>query len=189
MNIKDCFKNHTIDELKKIYRDNAKEPIIICLNPDMDRNIGAMLRTASGYFFQKMVIIGRRKTDFKSSVGMNHYMPIEYVKATKGIYNEEYDFTEIINYLIDLSKTHCIVIVELDDNSIKLTKMNDAINSTGKPPAFLMGNEKDGVPLEILNCDKFDKIIVEIPSIGLGRSYNVSNSFSMVYWEYIRNKN
>ena len=49
-----------------------------------------------------------------------------------------------------------------------------------------MGNEGNGIPVEILDCDKFNKIIVQIPMYGLVRSYNVSNSFSMVYWEYLR---
>jgi tRNA G18 (ribose-2'-O)-methylase SpoU len=185
-NVKDEYKNMSIDKLKTIYELNKNNAIVMCLNPDMDRNIGSIIRTASGNYFQKMVIIGRRKVDLKSAVGMNHYMPIEYVKATKGTYNDEYDFDIIIDYLVNLSNTHIIVMIEQHLSKINLNHMNVHINKSGKPPAFLLGNEGKGIPPEILNNVLIDKIIVEIPLYGLVRSYNVSNSFAMVYWEYMR---
>jgi len=186
LNISEQYSNHTIDELKQLYIDKSIDAIIMCLNPDMDRNIGNIIRTASASFFKKCVIIGRKRVNLKSSVGMNHYVPIEYVQATLGYHNQYYDFEKIISYLEEISKTHIIVFIELHKDSISLKNMNTLIKKSGKPPAFLVGNEGSGIPVELLECDKFDKIIVQIPMNGFVRSYNVSNSFAMIYWEYIR---
>jgi tRNA G18 (ribose-2'-O)-methylase SpoU len=187
-NVRDEFKNHSIPELKQIYLDRSTPEIVLFLNPDMDKNIGTILRTSSASFFSKFVIIGRRKTNIITAVGMNHYMPIEYVPACKGNHNEFLDIEKIETYLEDLSKTHTIVLCEISPSSISLNKMNSTLAARGKPPAFLLGNEKDGIPLELIESDRFEKITVEIPSPGYVRSYNVSNSFAMIYWEYIRDR-
>lgn len=186
INVRDEYKKYTIDELKQLYIDKSGKEIVMFLNPDMDKNIGCVMRTASSSFFQKIVIIGRRKTNFISSVGVNHYMPIEYVNASSGTYNENLNIDTIEQYLSNLSKTHMIILCEISDNSIPLKYMNDEIKKSGKPPAFLLGNEKNGIPSELINSDKFDKIIIEIPMSGFIRSYNVSNSFAMIHYEYTR---
>ena len=154
----------------------------------MDKNIGTILRTASASFFSKLVVLGRKKTNLITAVGMNHYMPIEYVPASVGIHNEFLDIPKIESYLEELSKTHTIVLCEISPDSIPLRKMNSILQDRMKPPAFLLGNEKDGIPTELINSSKFDKLIVEIPSPGFVRSFNVSNSFAMIYWEYIRDR-
>ncbi len=187
-NVRDVFKNHSVHELQTLYKEKAGNEIVMFLNPDMDKNIGTILRTASASFFSKFVIIGRKKTDFITAVGMNHYMPIEYVRASTGTYNEFLDIPVIESYLTELSKTHTIVLCEIAPESIPLKNMNSILKEKGKPPAFLLGNEKDGIPIELINSKKFDKIIIEIPIVGFVRSYNVSNTFAMIYWEYIREK-
>lgn len=186
INVCDKYKGKTFEELKQIYISKSGEEIVMFLNPDMDKNIGCVMRTASAYFFKKIVILGRKKTNFISSVGVNHYMPIEYINASSGIYNENLDIEKIEQYLIDLSKTHIIIFCEISDKSIKLQNMNKQIKLSGKPPAFLLGNEQKGIPIELINSEKFKKIIVEIPMYGFIHSYNVSNSFAMIYYEYIR---
>ncbi len=186
LNIKDELKSLKVENLRELYKNSAGDEIVMFLNPDMDKNIGSIIRTASASFFSKCVIIGRRKTNFISAVGMNHYMPIEYVSASCGQYNESLDIDKIIGYLYEVSKTHTIIFCEMSESSIPLTKMNSYISDRKKPPAFLLGNEKNGIPKILLDSDKFEKIIVEIPNPGFVRSYNVSNSFAMIYWEYIR---
>lgn len=187
-NVRDCFKSMTVDELQKLYKEKSGNEIVLFLNPDKDRNIGTIIRTASASFFSKFVIIGRKKTDFATAVGMNHYMPIEYVSASIGTYNELLNIPKIESYLTELSKTHTIILCEISPNSIPLQKMNSILKDRMKPPAFLLGNEKDGIPIELINSSKFEKLIVEIPFSGFVRSFNVSNSFAMIYWEYIRER-
>lgn len=186
-NVRDCFKSMTVSELQQFYKKNSGNEIVLFLNPDMDKNIGTILRTASASFFSKLVILGRKKTNLITAVGMNHYMPIEYVPASVGTHNEFLDIPKIESYLEELSKTHTIVLCEISPDSIPLRKMNSILKGI-KPPAFLLGNEKDGIPTELINSSKFEKLIVEIPSPGFVRSFNVSNSFAMIYWEYIRDR-
>ena len=188
LNVRDCFKSMSVSELQQFYKKNSGNEIVLFLNPDMDRNIGTILRTASASFFSKLVILGRKKTNLVTAVGMNHYMPIEYVPASVGTHNEFLDIPKIESYLEELSKTHTIVLCEISPDSIPLRKMNSILQDRMKPPAFLLGNEKDGIPTELINSSKFDKLIVEIPSPGFVRSFNVSNSFAMIYWEYIRDR-
>jgi len=187
LNVRDCFKSMSVSELQQFYKKNSGNEIVLFLNPDMDKNIGTILRTASASFFSKLVILGRKKTNLITAVGMNHYMPIEYVPASVGTHNEFLDIPKIESYLEELSKTHTIVLCEISPDSIPLRKMNSILKGI-KPPAFLLGNEKDGIPTELINSSKFNKLIVEIPSPGFVRSFNVSNSFAMIYWEYIRDR-
>ena len=188
LNIRDCFKSMSLSELQLFYKEKAGDEIVLFLNPDMDKNIGTILRTASASFFSKLVVLGRKKTNLVTAVGMNHYMPIEYVPASMGTHNEFLDILKIESYLAELSKTHTVVLCEISPNSVPLRKMNTALSERMKPPAFLLGNEKNGIPAELINSDRFEKLIVEIPSSGFVRSFNVSNTFAMIYWEYNRDR-
>ena len=51
---------------------------------------------------------------------------------------------------------------------------------------LLLGREKEGVPVELLN-DVVDAT-VEIPQFGIIRSLNVHVSASMIIWEYTRQR-
>ena len=48
---------------------------------------------------------------------------------------------------------------------------------------FLLGKEKEGVPVELLN--QVD-VCIEIPQYGLIRSFNVHVTGALVIWEYVK---
>ena len=48
---------------------------------------------------------------------------------------------------------------------------------------FLLGKEKEGVPVELLNLVD---VCVEIPQHGLIRSFNVHVTGALVIWEYVK---
>jgi tRNA guanosine-2'-O-methyltransferase len=51
--------------------------------------------------------------------------------------------------------------------------------------ALLLGKEKEGVPVELLNIVD---AAIEIPQFGVIRSLNVHVSASMLVWEYTRQR-
>ena len=52
-----------------------------------------------------------------------------------------------------------------------------------KKCVFLLGKEKEGVPVELLN--QVD-VCIEIPQHGLIRSFNVHVTGALVIWEYVK---
>lgn len=51
--------------------------------------------------------------------------------------------------------------------------------------ALLLGNEKEGLPVELL---RLVDSCVEIPQSGLIRSFNVHVTGALVLWEYVRQR-
>jgi len=183
LNVGDRFKNMTVPELQEHYRNRSGKNIVMCLNPDKDRNIGSVMRTACAHYFWKCVVIGRRKVDLRSSVGMHHYIPIEYVDASTGVHRTDLDIPLINKYLVDIAKTHIIIMCELDESNVSpygMWKKLSQDGNKGKPYAFLLGNEQNGIPRGILNCPDFEKIIVQLKMNDFVRSFNMSNTFSMI---------
>ena len=74
-----------------------------------------------------------------------------------------------------------IVAIEQSPTSIDYKKVREQIGSHGNI-AFLVGNEVDGVPAEILkHCD----IVAEIPMKGGKESLNVSTAFGIAVFRIL----
>ena len=57
-----------------------------------------------------------------------------------------------------------------------------------KKPVFIFGNETHGIDVKLLNYCKNLKgfRILSIPQFGILKSLNVSNSASIILWEYFK---
>jgi tRNA G18 (ribose-2'-O)-methylase SpoU len=180
-NVVDCLKNKSLLEIQEIYKQNSFPEQIGCLNLTGDQNIGLIVRTANLFCLSQVNILGRRPYDRRPTVGMHKYIPINIYRATVGISNENYDKSSILQHLKDMSNTHTIVFVE--QGGLPLT---NAFNNIQKPAYFIVGNEGQGIPDDIISFQP--SITVSIPQFGVGRSHNVAIATSMVLWEYYRNK-
>merc|ERR1712098_588362 len=73
-----------------------------------------------------------------------------------------------------------IVAVEQANQSVPLNKFTFPDKC-----AILLGKEREGVPVELLNLVD---ACVEIPQHGLVRSFNVHVTGALVLWEFVRQK-
>jgi len=131
-------------------------------------NVGAMFRTADAFGVTKLFLCGytaqppKPQID-KVSLGAEKWMPWKYYKSAKRCINT-------------LKKQGVkIIALEQSENSISLHKAK----FTG-PVALVVGNEVEGVSLEILKlCDE----IVHIDMLGQKESLNVSVAGGIAMYE------
>lgn len=184
LNVRDDLKDLAPEEIKIIARRNLDPAAVLCLNLKGDNNLGMIMRTAANFSMSKMYIVGRRFYDRRTAVGMQNYIDVERLTASKGDNSEFLDEDAIMTLLEKLEKTYTIVFVE--QGGVNLRCMGDELKRSTKPPLFVMGAEDHGIPKSILEFKPSVKI--EIPQTGVGRSFNVNTAFSMVAWEYFRDK-
>jgi len=148
--------------------------IMIASLVDRLPNLGGLCRTCEIFGVGRMTIPSAavlKEKDFSGvSVTAEHWIPLEEVTET-----------DLPNYLQSLKRNgYTIVAIEQANQSVPL--------QTFKFPAkcaILLGKEREGVPVELLNL--VDDC-VEIPQHGLIRSFNVHVTGAMVLWEYVRQR-
>jgi len=148
--------------------------IVIASLIDRLPNLGGLCRTCEILGVGKMTIPSAaaiKERDFTGvSVTAEQWLPMEEVPENK-----------LLDYIKALkSKGWSVVAIEQASKSVPL--------QTFKFPekcAILVGKEREGVPVEILN--HVDECI-EIPQHGLIRSFNVHVTGSIVLWEYVRQR-
>lgn len=181
LNVKNELQSKNIDEIKEYYNETKDTNIVVALNIIDDSNIGTMIRTASLFGISEFHILGKRHYNRRPSVGMYNYIPVYCHRMTKGTHNEELDEEKIKNFLTYYKENnYSLVFIEQDSKSIHPSKMEKK-----EKTMFIFGNEKTGIPRSILDYFLNDTI-VEFPQKGVGRSFNVSSTLSMILWEYYR---
>ena len=183
MNVKNHLKDKSFEEIKEYYDKNANPEAVAALNISSDSNIGLMVRTASNFGMREVNIIGRRRYDRRTAVGMYNYIPVNRYKAVKGYHSEDFDIDRIIEILSELGQKYTIVYIE--QGGAKLPGFFDD-KQPEHPFLFVTGNEGVGIPQEVM--DSVAGYVVEIPQVGVGRSHNVSIALATVLWEFYRTK-
>ena len=160
------FAITTVDSLEK---EVDKFPCVAVLdNLRSAFNVGAIIRTADGCGFEKMVLTGitagvENKKVKKTSMGAVDFVESEQVES----------LTETIKKLKAEGKT--IYALETVTGSKSMTKIDFKF-----PMAVIMGNEEFGILEDGL--DLVDEII-HIPMYGKKNSFNVGVTFGMVAYE------
>lgn len=167
---------------------NVRPDKVCCLNLKGNINVGQIIRTASIFNMAEVLIIGRRTYDKRTTVGMHHYIPITKISATIGDHNDQLDLVKIRELFIELSATHTMIMVEHGGESlVNLHNILGNLKCSSQrtlPLLFIMGSEDHGIPSELMDLPNVLRI--SIPQFGVCRSFNVSNAFAMVAWEYYR---
>ena len=92
---------------------------------------------------------------------------------------EEIKIENLKNYLETMkSQNYTIVGIEQTSESSKLNEFKFP-----KKSVILLGNEKEGIPVELI---QLLDVCVEIPQTGLIRSLNVHVTGAIIVWEYVR---
>ncbi len=179
---------------------------ILALSINGCLNIGNMIRSANINGVKRFFVFGKRKYDKRSAMTLYNHVEVIRIskdfpdgiiesdknrekidKATKNLLEkDDYDFdTELF---IQIMKQYNMIpiFIEQSKNSILLNKINWKYQlekiPQNKEICFIMGNEKYGVPKNLLETHKlFDgSFSIEIPQTGIIASYNVSNCAAII---------
>ncbi len=186
-NVKKEFDGLTIPELQEICVQDSKPYSVCLLNVTGDLNIGVSIRTAALLGASKVIIVGRRKYDNRSTVGAQHYIPVHIYSGLNK--NMEID----PNVFFKAMQDHQVTPILVEEGGTSMEKVNWPIHLrhgfTTIHPCLVFGNEGRGIPEAIkericimtsLSC------ILTIPQKGVLRSYNVSATVAMTCYELCR---
>ncbi len=167
-NVRDEFKNNTIEEIKEILEKSAFPGAVLMEHWNGDFNISTLVRNANAFNISKVFYIGRKRWDKRGAVGTYHYTPVEHLIT--------------IDDLLKLKKYYTFV--SMDNNIVNkpIFQLNEFDwNRLEKPPLIIFGEEGEGVTSTVLEWSDY---IVEIPQFGSVRSLNVGTSSGIVMYDY-----
>ena len=184
-NVRDEYKNNTVEENQFICHLNRRPFAVGCINITGELNVGMMIRSACLMGAETFYIFGRKKFDARSTVGAENYINIKQIVFDDPIHAD----VELLHYLNRLYvHKHNIIVCEQGGHELGTAEWTDRLkiltSSERHTPLFLFGSESHGVPEIIANAAGFTK--VSIPQVGVLRSFNVSAAMNIILWDYIK---
>jgi tRNA G18 (ribose-2'-O)-methylase SpoU len=192
-NILDSYRNVPIEEIKKNVEQNSYPYVIMLMNIKDEHNAGNLIRTAVLCGARKVIIFGRRKINVRGCVGAQNYINIEKVNAIRDA--DKRNFEDIsrlndvdnildeqifINFILD--NDYLPIFIEQDRFSKPATNLEiksilQRAKLINKVPCFILGNERFGIPKNILNTRTQCELsyTLELKQMGCIRSHNVSS--------------
>lgn len=146
--------------------------IVVASLIDKGSNLGGLCRTCEIFNVKEFVI------------GNLHYMEDKQfqslaVTADKWLNIKEVTLKYLKQFLVEMKYNgYTLVGLEQTTNSVKLNEF-----SFPKKALILLGNEKEGIPVELI---QLLDLCIEIPQLGVIRSLNVHVSASIAIWEYCK---
>src|SRR5205085_7526881 len=95
-----------------IARLTCNPAAVCCLNLKGDNNLGMIIRTASNFGMSKVIILGRRNYDRRTTVGMHNYIAIDRISATNGSHSENLDLDAILDMMKRWSRHYTLIFIE-----------------------------------------------------------------------------
>lgn len=143
-------------------------------------NVGAIFRTCDAAGVLKIYLTGITPTPLDRFGRTRADLAKAALGAEKTV---AWEFSQEIEKVLGTLKkdNYKIIAIEQSPSSIDYKKVREQIGSQ-KNIAFLIGNEVEGVPTELLNkCD----IVAEIPMKGQKESLNVSTAFGIAVFRIL----
>jgi 23S rRNA (guanosine2251-2'-O)-methyltransferase len=180
-------------------------PIYLVLDQIIDTyNIGSLFRLADAVAVKKMYLCGDMEYPpssriHKAAVGTENWVPWEKRDSTVEVIRElkkspgwiPSDPTGPREMSEGLSHGGVqIIVVEQHPNSISYADLTKKLNSLQRGRqgqfyvAIVVGNETHGVSKEVL---KLADIIVELPMLGINKSFNVWGSAAVICYKVLEN--
>lgn len=198
---------HTIKLKRDSSYGNTKFPYnIMALTVNGCLNVGNMIRSANINGVNRFFLFGKRNYDKRSAMSL--YNHVEVIRISKefpcGIRENDQNRTTInsktktkledndyefdTDLFIEIMNQYQMIpiFIEQSKKSIHLDKINWKYQLSnipkGKEICLIMGNEKYGVPKNILETQHlFDgSFSIEISQTGVAASYNVSNCAAII---------
>ena len=160
---------------KKDIVNLKKNPIYFVLDNVWDTyNIGSMFRLADAIGVEKIYLCGNMEFPpnsriHKSAVGTENWVPWEKRGST----------AEVVKELKE--KGVQTIAVEQSKKAISYKLLAKSLQF---PCAIIVGHESEGISKEIL--EKVD-IIVELPMLGINKSFNVWGSAAVIAYKILEN--
>jgi len=181
------YPQHKLIKISKSFTNNFD---IMIFNFNGSLNVGNIMRLGCIYGVRNYYIVGRKIYDSRSCVGSNKYTNIQIIKD---IVIELPDKSSVPKIDKVALRKHFIknnlapIFIEQGGEDISSYKFNE-LKLFNKIPVFIFGNETYGINKEVLDyCSDIEGFaIISIPQLGILRSLNVSNSASIVLWEYYK---
>lgn len=164
-NVVDYFKLVS-DEIIRGDLDKKRTPLVlIAENWGYDFNLGTLIRNSNAFVASRVVIVGRRSFDRRSTVGTHHYEHIEY-------------FPELEPVIVSLKEQGYRVVIM--DNIEGASSVGDYCWQ--EKTAIIFGQEGLGVTPEAL---ALADDVVFIPQLGSVRSLNVGTASGIAIYDYM----
>eukprot|EP01101_Sappina_pedata_P002753 TRINITY_DN12965_c0_g1_i1.p1 TRINITY_DN12965_c0_g1~~TRINITY_DN12965_c0_g1_i1.p1 ORF type:complete len:264 (+),score=105.13 TRINITY_DN12965_c0_g1_i1:292-1083(+) len=163
-------KDSEIHRAHQVLSSDRQSIIFVASLIEKIPNLAGLSRTCEIFKAEALAldnILVERDAYFQSiSVTASKWLPLVEVKRE-----------EIKGYLREKKlEGYTILGLEQASNSISLQTFKFP-----KKCVFLLGEEREGIPVDLLHC--LDQCI-EIPQLGVVRSFNVHVSASLVLWQY-----
>lgn len=166
MNVIDEFKFMTVDEIKYNIDTNRADFTSVFLNMTHDFNKSVGVRNHNAFAGKDVWFVGRKQWDKRGAVGTYHYEDIHYADCWD-------------TFLLHKPDGPIICVENVGGpQQVSLGSFNMPANSI-----FVYGEEKVGIPLEILDSADYT---LAIPQFGSVRSLNVSVASGIIMYEYRR---
>lgn len=171
MNVIDYYKEWEVNAIIGDLDTKRKNFTVLCSNVENDFNIATAIRNSNAFLASEVWIYGRKQYDRRGTVGTHHYTHFRHVKTIDNVYNE----------IEQLKKKHEKVRVVGVDNIPDALPIGNYAWSKHEHVLMIFGQEKNGVPKELLNiCDD----VVYIKQYGSVRSLNVGTASGIVMNSY-----
>jgi tRNA G18 (ribose-2'-O)-methylase SpoU len=135
-------------------------------------NLAGIARTCEIFAVEELIISDIRvmqSDDFKGiSVNAGDWLQIREVASNR-----------LVNYLISM-KTQGYFIIGLEQTDSSMNMMSASLPNKC---VLLLGKEKEGIPVELL---QLVDVCIEIPQFGTKHSLNVSVCAGIVLWEFCK---
>jgi tRNA G18 (ribose-2'-O)-methylase SpoU len=167
-NVLSRFKGLEVEEIKGTIKRYPVGLGSYCVQYDI--NIGSLIRNSNAFACSHFVMVGKKKWDRRSSIGMQNYENL--------VHCENWD--ALLKFL--RAQNYTLVGVDWVENvSLPISKIEKYPDNT----FFLMGSERFGLPQHILEeCD----MVVHINQFGCVRSLNVAVASGIILNDW-HNKN
>ena len=152
-NVSDHLKGLSVPELKNECKADQSPFAVGCINLTGNVNIGTIIRTASLYGAEKVIIFGRKQFDARGLVGADKYIDIEFVPSViEGTMElDVFTIVETIRY-----SGYVPVMVEQGGKPLGSFDWHSVCDN--HKPFLLLGNENRGIDPVLVNT-----LLSEIP--------------------------
>lgn len=174
LNVQNNLQHLTVEEIKAVAAQRYLPFSVCSLNIDGRLNVSTIIRSAQALGAKEVVVFGRRRFDLRGCVGTQNYIPIKKVSGL----SEDGDIDcELFNEYI-LANSYTPIFCEVGGSDYRDVDYRKFVN-----PILVVGEEQRGIPENLLDGSN---PIVEIPMVGVTRSFNVGVAASIIMEEVSR---
>ena len=172
LNVRNNLQHLDVEEIQAIARSRYLPFSVCTFNIEGRLNISTIIRSAQALGAKEVIVFGRRRFDLRGCVGTQNYIPVTKVD---GLTEEGNIDCEEFRRFVSIHD-YTPIYAEVGGSDYRTTNFRSISN-----PLLVLGEEQQGIPEELLT-----DIQVEIPMVGVTRSFNVGVAGSIIMEEISR---